>query len=385
MIINSVRIGVLVGILNTIFYFSNAQSDLNIDFKFKGKSYMTNIFKVDSQVLKGFKIVRNIDLLKHSEFINDYSNSVDSLNFVTNACISQPSGAPIGLLISLEHEVSSINLKDGNGNFYIKPNGILYVSNSNADICESNDFKVKDSYLAIQSGPMLVINKEIHPKFNPNSKNFNIRSGVGIYSNKLGQKYLVFSISNEPITFYEFAELFKENFNCLNAICLESAGCTFFTNQFGIKPVTEDIVVGNYLVHEKAKPKIKSIINLIKNTGGTYDIPVELNGVLKINFIFDSGASDVTVSPDVALTLIRAGTITRSDFVGTQKYVFANGDTATSQVFLLKEIKLGSHKLRKVRASISNSMDAPMLLGQSVLQRFGKISIDNTNHTLTIE
>ena len=129
----------------------------------------------------------------------------------------------------------------------------------------------------------------------------------------------------------------------------------------------------------------KNIVPMMKSASGIYEVPVLLNGVLKISFIFDSGASDISISPDVALTLMRTGTIKQTDFVGSQTYQFADGSTATSKVFNLHQIKIGNKVLTNVRASISESIEAPMLLGQSVLQRFGKFTIDNNNHTLTID
>lgn len=122
-----------------------------------------------------------------------------------------------------------------------------------------------------------------------------------------------------------------------------------------------------------------------KSKEGIYEIPVTLNGVLQISFIFDSGASDVSIAPDVALTLMRTGTIKESDFIGDQEYQFADGSTAISKVFILHEIKIGNKILKNINASISNSIEAPMLLGQSVLQKFAKFTVDNTNHTLNIE
>jgi clan AA aspartic protease (TIGR02281 family) len=128
-----------------------------------------------------------------------------------------------------------------------------------------------------------------------------------------------------------------------------------------------------------------SIINLVKDNDGIYEVPVVLNDVLKISFIFDSGASDACISSDVATTLIRTGTLRESDFIGTQKYEFANGDSASSKVFVLKKIQIGNKILSNVRVSIAKEINAPMLLGQSVMQRFGKFTIDNNNHTLIIE
>jgi aspartyl protease family protein len=127
------------------------------------------------------------------------------------------------------------------------------------------------------------------------------------------------------------------------------------------------------------------VIEMKKMPGGTFEVPVIINGVLKINFIFDSGASDVSISPDVALTLIRTGTVKESDFIGTQRYSFADGSSALSKVFYIRELQLGKHKIDNVKASISKSIEAPMLLGQSVLQRFGKVTIDNKNQQLIIE
>ena len=119
--------------------------------------------------------------------------------------------------------------------------------------------------------------------------------------------------------------------------------------------------------------------------GGVYEIPVIINGALKLNFIFDAGASDVSISPDVALTLIRTGTLTDKDFLGTETYKFADGSTAKSKVFIIKEIQLGNKKITNVRASISNSVNAPLLLGQSVLNKFGKVTIDYKNSQIIFQ
>jgi aspartyl protease family protein len=125
-------------------------------------------------------------------------------------------------------------------------------------------------------------------------------------------------------------------------------------------------------------------VRLKRMNGGTYQVPVILNGVLKIDFIFDSGASDVSISPDIALTLMKTGTVKQTDFIGTQKYSFADGSSATSKVFYLREVEIGGYRLKNVKASISNSLNAPMLLGQSVLQQLGSVTIDNERSVLII-
>jgi len=125
-------------------------------------------------------------------------------------------------------------------------------------------------------------------------------------------------------------------------------------------------------------------IRLIKNKSGLYEIPILLNDVLKINFIFDSGASEVSISPDVALTLIRTGTIGENDWLPSQTYQFADGSTAKSKRFLLRKLVLGNFEISNIEVSISNSIEAPMLIGQNVMQKFGTITIDNENQLLII-
>jgi clan AA aspartic protease (TIGR02281 family) len=337
-------------------------------------------------------LVQNKENLSHEDFIAEYSNNNDSIYFATNACISNLDGSPVGLFIANKEELNPLNLKDGNGNFYLKPNGVLSISKSDVQICESSiSNKLPTPMYAVQSGPLLLNQGFIHPMFDINSKNRNIRCGVGIYSEK-GKRYLLFVKSNAKVSFYEFATFFKEKFKCADALCLESSSCTIFTQEIGFLSQSGNTPIQNYIVYQKTtlghsdsmNRTNRNVIQMIKTQGGTYDIPVQINGVLKINFILDSGASDVSISADVALTLLKTGTVSDNDFIGTQEYKFANGSVATSKVFLLNEIKIGGFIIKKVRASISNSIDAPMLLGQSVLQRLGKFTIDNSNHTLII-
>ncbi len=123
----------------------------------------------------------------------------------------------------------------------------------------------------------------------------------------------------------------------------------------------------------------------VKKKGTLFSVPVEINDVLKIDFIFDSGASDVSISPDVALTLVKTGTIKKEDWLEGAYYKFADGSTAKSKRFRLSTLKIGNKVIKNVTCSISNSIDAPMLLGQSVLSKFGKYTFDNVNQKLILE
>lgn len=123
----------------------------------------------------------------------------------------------------------------------------------------------------------------------------------------------------------------------------------------------------------------------VKELNGVYTVPVELNDVLKINFIFDSGASDVSITPDIALTLIKAGTIKETDWLNGSYYKFADGSVAKSRRFKLNSVKIGNKTIKNVTCSISNSIDAPILLGQSVLNKFGKYTFDYKKQILILE
>lgn len=112
--------------------------------------------------------------------------------------------------------------------------------------------------------------------------------------------------------------------------------------------------------------------------GGVNTIPVEINGV-KMDFIFDTGASDITISTVEAAFLIKQGSISREDVIGEQSYQTADGSINVGLKIRLRTVKIGSSELKNVEASIIDNERAPLLLGQSALQRFGSFSIDNTN------
>lgn len=117
----------------------------------------------------------------------------------------------------------------------------------------------------------------------------------------------------------------------------------------------------------------------LNSEGGVNTIPVEVNGVT-MNFIFDTGASDITISSVEAAFLIKQGSISSEDVIGEQIYQTADGSINVGLKIRLRTVKIGPSELKNVEASIIDNDRAPLLLGQSALQRFGSFSIDNTNH-----
>jgi uncharacterized protein YigE (DUF2233 family) len=145
------------------------------------------------------------------------------LLFGTNAGMFTEDGQPLGLFVEGGREVVPLNLWDGKDNFYLKPNGVFALTDERAYIVESSQYKDVAAgtrvEFATQSGPMLVVAGNMHPKINQRSTNVNIRSGVGIIS----PTKIVFAISNEPVNFYDFATLFRDRFKCKDALYLDGA------------------------------------------------------------------------------------------------------------------------------------------------------------------
>ena len=105
---------------------------------------------------------------------------------------------------------------------------------------------------------------------------------------------------------------------------------------------------------------------------------------LPLNFVFDTGASDVTISQVEANFMFKNGYLSDKDVIGSQRYQTADGNISVGTTINLKQINFGGLELTNVRASVVKSQSAPLLLGQSILQRLGKIEIDNEKRVLKI-
>jgi predicted aspartyl protease len=117
---------------------------------------------------------------------------------------------------------------------------------------------------------------------------------------------------------------------------------------------------------------------------GIFVVPARINETITLGFILDSGATDVQIPADVVMTLARAGTISDSDFRGTQTYTLADGSTLRRDQFMLRELRLGAHAVQNVLASIGPPK-GDLLLGQSFLSRFGAWAIDNARNVLILQ
>jgi aspartyl protease family protein len=118
--------------------------------------------------------------------------------------------------------------------------------------------------------------------------------------------------------------------------------------------------------------------------GGTFKVPVLINGVIPLLFTVDSGAADVSIPADVVMVMVRTGTLEDSDFLGTQTYRLADGSTVPSQTFRIRTLKVGDRVIENVTGSVTG-VEGSLLLGQSFLSRFHRWSINNSKQVLELE
>jgi len=121
----------------------------------------------------------------------------------------------------------------------------------------------------------------------------------------------------------------------------------------------------------------------LRRQGGVYIVPVLINDKIRLDFVIDSGAAEVSVPADVVLTLMRTGTLTPSDFTGTNIYTLADGSKIPSQTFRIRSLKVGDRVLENVSGNVA-SVNGSLLLGQSFLSRFKSWSVDNTRQVLVL-
>lgn len=115
-------------------------------------------------------------------------------------------------------------------------------------------------------------------------------------------------------------------------------------------------------------------IRMVKENG-VYYVPIEVNG-LNLRFIFDTGASSISISSAEAVVMYRQGLITDDDILGASQMQDATGGISTGVVVNLRSVKIGDIILNNIQATVVDNIQAPLLLGQTALSKFGKVSLD---------
>jgi uncharacterized protein YigE (DUF2233 family) len=184
-------------------------------------------------------IFRNIENLRKYTETNGRK-----LRFAMNGGMYQENNKPLGLFIQNQKTITPLNTREeANGNFYLKPNGVFYITTAKkAFITLTQNFKSDEQIkFATQSGPMLVIEGEINPVFKQNSDNLNIRNGVCV----LDDSKIVFVISERQVNFYDFAAHFK-NLGCRDALYLDGFVSRIYLPEKDIKQLDGDfgVIIG---------------------------------------------------------------------------------------------------------------------------------------------
>ncbi len=153
------------------------------------------------------------------------------LVFAMNAGMFQSDLSPVGLYVEGGAVRHAANTRDGPGNFHMKPNGVFYFGRNGVGVMETTRFlnaHLRPDF-ATQSGPMLVIDGAIHPKIQPDGTSLKVRNGVGARD----RHTVIFAISKEPVSFHQFAGLFRDGLGCPNALFLDGTVSALYAPDIG--------------------------------------------------------------------------------------------------------------------------------------------------------
>ena len=150
-----------------------------------------------------------------------------TVGFATNAGIYMEDRRPLGLHIEAGQRHRGVNRADGHGNFYLKPNGVFALGPSGAVVLETSE--VSDApvgwTLATQSGPLMVRDGVLHPKFKPDSTSRKVRSAVGVRD----AEHIVLAVSLDRVRFHDAATFFRDALGCADALYLDGTVSTWWT------------------------------------------------------------------------------------------------------------------------------------------------------------
>jgi len=195
---------------------------------FRGQGFLVRTVDPQKDDLRLFLNDDQGNLLRDFVALDQYVRAKgERLIFAANAGMFEPNSKPVGLFVQDGVEKFPINLNDGVGNFYLKPNGVFLINEKHrALVVESGSYAtlLTPVQWATQSGPLLVHGGDILPDFIEGSKNQKIRSGVGV--TKEGE--IVFALSQGPVNFYDFASLFSTRLKCPNALYLDGDISAFY-------------------------------------------------------------------------------------------------------------------------------------------------------------
>jgi clan AA aspartic protease (TIGR02281 family) len=182
---------------------------------------------------------------------------------------------------------------------------------------------------------------------------------------------------------------FREKFGWKNDAIRLSNNYYFNERSNKVANIIKQIAIlsGNTLLEEarsitNVESSNQNVIQM-KSNGGVSVIPCKVNG-LNLNFIFDTGASNVSISMTEATFMFKNGYLNKEDIIGSNNYRDANGNVNEGIIVNIREIEIGGIQLRNVKATIVKNNRAPLLLGQTAISKLGNIQLDLKSNTLII-
>ena len=185
---------------------------------FEGRHYITCQFDPSKVELRlYYKDPKSDTVLRSFTTLQDMLTAEGrALDFAMNAGMYHHDMSPVGLYVEDGKQHAPLITGGGWGNFHLLPNGVFYLKDGKAQVMESLKFAAAgiEPQFATQSGPMLLIDGAVHPKFLPDSDSLKIRNGVGVSEDGI----VHFAISTERVRFYDFAILFRDLLKTQNAL-----------------------------------------------------------------------------------------------------------------------------------------------------------------------
>ncbi len=167
-----------------------------------------------------------------SAVVRESKRQGTTLRFAMNAGMYHADRAPVGLYVEDGRRIRPLVTGRGKGNFSMLPNGVFFVDRNGAGVMETRAYRksrIRPQH-ATQSGPMLVIEGRLHPRFRARSDNRKIRNGVGVSRDR---KRLWFAIADDPVNFHTFARFFRDRLGARNALYLDGSISRLYAPEIG--------------------------------------------------------------------------------------------------------------------------------------------------------